>query len=337
MNTTSTSVVSTERQGLETLHTGYRGLAEKAPRSAGIPNPPVDQWKQLPVHTTEIDASAEADPELAGSGPSDPDQIAAQTADALAGEDIVQVDLGSVPDHDDPGRDQALSDARREGRRSAGRRRRLRVGRPPAHPSGLRRRDRSVGPGRDGAHRRGRLPHRGSAGRARLRVPGSGPDQRRHEAERRRDDDRCGRDDPRLVRRHRRRADPRSALPRHGPRRPSAARPGPLAGRRDRRLRDRTGPGLLARARRDRPRDLPGPGPRAAPAARCRGPRPRHDRPARPPRRSVRIRRALVARGARRPGTDRCGLGRLRGALRDRARRPVAPPSLRTASGSPPP
>ncbi|MGO2722091.1 MAG: hypothetical protein ACTIAR_17390, partial [Brachybacterium tyrofermentans] len=110
MNTTSTSVVSTERQGLETLHTGYRGLAEKAPRSAEIPNPPVDQWKQLPVHTTEIDASAEADPELAGSGPSDPDQIAAQTADALAGEDIVQVDLGSVPDHDDPGREQALSD-----------------------------------------------------------------------------------------------------------------------------------------------------------------------------------------------------------------------------------
>lgn len=110
MNTTSTSVVSTERQGLETLHTGYRGLAAKAPRSAGIPNPPVDQWEQLPVDATEIDAAATVDPERAGSGQAEPEQIAAETADALAGEDLVQVDLGSVPDHDDPARAQALTE-----------------------------------------------------------------------------------------------------------------------------------------------------------------------------------------------------------------------------------
>ncbi|MGO1199935.1 MAG: hypothetical protein ACTMKY_08585, partial [Dermabacteraceae bacterium] len=47
MNTTSTSVVSTKRQGLETLHTGYRGLAEEAPRTSGIPTPATDQWEQV--------------------------------------------------------------------------------------------------------------------------------------------------------------------------------------------------------------------------------------------------------------------------------------------------
>ena len=56
MNTTSTTVVSTKRQGMETLRTGYRGLAEEAPRTAGIPSPPTDQWQQLDVPVVEIDA-----------------------------------------------------------------------------------------------------------------------------------------------------------------------------------------------------------------------------------------------------------------------------------------
>ncbi|MGO1945853.1 MAG: hypothetical protein ACTH11_03885 [Brachybacterium alimentarium] len=98
MNTTSTSVVSTKRQGLETLHSGYRGLAEEAPRTAGIPTPAQDQWERLPVDTAEVDASSHAD----GS--------AADVSDALAGDEIVQVDLGSVPDHDDPAREQALAE-----------------------------------------------------------------------------------------------------------------------------------------------------------------------------------------------------------------------------------
>src|SRR5699024_3103366 len=56
MNTTSTSVVSTKRQGLETLRSGYRGLAEEAPRTSGIPTPATDQWEQLetPVSTIEL-------------------------------------------------------------------------------------------------------------------------------------------------------------------------------------------------------------------------------------------------------------------------------------------
>ncbi len=96
MNTTSSSVVSTERQGLETLHTGYRGLAEQAPRTAGIPTPPTDQWKQLPVETAAVDAS------------SNPDAVTGDITDALASDEILQVDAGSVPDHDDPARDQAI-------------------------------------------------------------------------------------------------------------------------------------------------------------------------------------------------------------------------------------
>ena len=61
MNTTSTTVVSTKRQGLETLHTGYRGLAEEAPRTSGIPTPPTDQWEQLGVPVTTIDLADSAD------------------------------------------------------------------------------------------------------------------------------------------------------------------------------------------------------------------------------------------------------------------------------------
>ncbi|MFC7456070.1 hypothetical protein ACFQS2_02585 [Brachybacterium sp. GCM10030267] len=103
MNTTSSTVVSTERQGLETLHTGYRGLAEKAPRTAGIPTPPTDQWQQLPVETVEVDAGdREATGELSA-------QETTAVADALAGDAIVQVDAGSVPDHDNPDRAQDLA------------------------------------------------------------------------------------------------------------------------------------------------------------------------------------------------------------------------------------
>ncbi|MCG7309051.1 hypothetical protein [Brachybacterium sp. ACRRE] len=57
MNTTSTTVVSTKRQGEETLRTGFRGLAATAPSSAGVPNPPTDQLARIPGGTTEIDAS----------------------------------------------------------------------------------------------------------------------------------------------------------------------------------------------------------------------------------------------------------------------------------------
>ena len=91
MNTTSTTVVSTKRQGMETLHTGYRGLAEEAPRTSGIPTPPRDQWEQLPGEVTETDDPAEV-------------------AGALADGDLVELDAPSIPDHDDPARAEALAD-----------------------------------------------------------------------------------------------------------------------------------------------------------------------------------------------------------------------------------
>ena len=91
MNTTSTTVVSTKRQGMETLHTGYRGLAEEAPRTSGIPTPPTDQWEQLPGEVTETDDPAEV-------------------AGALADGDLVELDAPSIPDHDDPARADALAD-----------------------------------------------------------------------------------------------------------------------------------------------------------------------------------------------------------------------------------
>src|SRR5690606_12159170 len=90
MNTTSTTVVSTQRQGMETLRTGYRGLAEEAPRTSGIPTPPTDQWEQLPVPTVEA---------------SEPGDIAAGLEDGV----IVLADIGSLPDHDDPSREEALT------------------------------------------------------------------------------------------------------------------------------------------------------------------------------------------------------------------------------------
>ena len=91
MNTTSTTVVSTKRQGMETLHTGYRGLAEEAPRTSGIPTPPTDQWEQLPGEVTETDDPAEV-------------------AGALADGDLVELDAPSIPDHDGPARAEALAD-----------------------------------------------------------------------------------------------------------------------------------------------------------------------------------------------------------------------------------
>ena len=90
MNTTSTSVISTKRQGMETLRTGYRGLAAEAPRTAGVPNPATDQWEQLPVPTLEA---------------GDPSEV----ADGLASDAIVLVDIGSVPGHHDERRAKALS------------------------------------------------------------------------------------------------------------------------------------------------------------------------------------------------------------------------------------
>ena len=83
MNTTSTTRVSTQDQGLETLHTGYRGLAETAPRSAGIPNPPTDQWAQIPGGVEQIDATAAV--------PVD------HLRSALAGDGLVFVDIGALP------------------------------------------------------------------------------------------------------------------------------------------------------------------------------------------------------------------------------------------------
>jgi hypothetical protein len=90
MNTTSTTVVSTKRQGMETLHTGYRGLAEEAPRTSGIPAPPTDQWEQLPVDVTETE---------------DPSEVAG----ALADGDLVELSAPTLPEHDDPARAEALT------------------------------------------------------------------------------------------------------------------------------------------------------------------------------------------------------------------------------------
>lgn len=55
MTTTSTTPVSTRAQGAKTLRTGYRGLAVEAPRSSGIPNPPVDRLPAPPAGPQVID------------------------------------------------------------------------------------------------------------------------------------------------------------------------------------------------------------------------------------------------------------------------------------------
>ena len=96
MNTTSTSVVSTKRQGMETLRSGYRGLAQDAPRTAGIPTPATDQWERLGVPVTTLDLSAGgagADGAIAG---------------AVAEGGIIEVAAPTLPAADDPARTQAL-------------------------------------------------------------------------------------------------------------------------------------------------------------------------------------------------------------------------------------
>ncbi|MBK0331827.1 hypothetical protein I8D64_10460 [Brachybacterium sp. MASK1Z-5] len=93
MNTTSTTVVSTKRQGEETLRTGFRGLAATAPSSAGVPNPPTDQLARIPGGTTEIDASEDVpvgriSAALDGDGAGDADS------------GVLLVDLGSATPSD---------------------------------------------------------------------------------------------------------------------------------------------------------------------------------------------------------------------------------------------
>lgn len=106
MNTTSTTVVSTKRQGMETLRTGYRGLAAEAPRTAGIPNPPTDQWQQLDAPVAVVEAAvASGVGSSAGVTPDALDQLAEGLDDGA----MVLVDVGSVPDHDDPARAEAVS------------------------------------------------------------------------------------------------------------------------------------------------------------------------------------------------------------------------------------
>ena len=101
MNTTSTTVVSTKRQGVETLRSGYRGLAEEAPRSSGIPTPAKDQWEQLGVPVTTIDLADSADAADA--------EAAQEIPAALEAGDIVEVTVPSLPERGDPGRTEALT------------------------------------------------------------------------------------------------------------------------------------------------------------------------------------------------------------------------------------
>ncbi|MGP9744173.1 hypothetical protein [Brachybacterium sp. AOP29-B2-41] len=113
MNTTSTSVVSTKRQGMETLHSGYRGLAEEAPRTSGIPTPAQDQWEQLGVPVSTFDFSGPSTVELTvgdegGGGAPERESGYTQIADALAAGDLVQVTVPSLPQADGPARAQAL-------------------------------------------------------------------------------------------------------------------------------------------------------------------------------------------------------------------------------------
>ena len=101
MNTTSTTVVSTQRQGVETLRTGYRGLAEEAPRTSGIPTPPTDQWEQLPVDVTTLN--------LGGSGAEASGADGTDVAEALGAGDLVEVIAPSLPENGDPARADALT------------------------------------------------------------------------------------------------------------------------------------------------------------------------------------------------------------------------------------
>jgi len=111
MNTTSTTVVSTKRQGVETLRTGYRGLAEEAPRTSGIPTPPTDQWEQLPgdVTTLELDGPVDQDVDEGTSAETDGTTVGAAVAEALEDGDLVEVIAPSLPEHGDPARGEALA------------------------------------------------------------------------------------------------------------------------------------------------------------------------------------------------------------------------------------
>ncbi|MCS6712042.1 hypothetical protein JSY14_08420 [Brachybacterium sp. EF45031] len=82
MNTTSTTLRATQRQGTETLHTGYRGLAAEAPRTAGVPTPATDLLADIPGGVAEIDASTRVDP--------------AALRRAVDASGLVIVDLGSA-------------------------------------------------------------------------------------------------------------------------------------------------------------------------------------------------------------------------------------------------
>ncbi|MCL6422551.1 hypothetical protein Bequi_03985 [Brachybacterium sp. JHP9] len=77
MSTTSTTPRSTQAQGMESVRTGYRGLAAEAAPSAGIPSPAVDQLEQLPVPVVEIGAGA-------------------ALPDALPADALVLADLGAL-------------------------------------------------------------------------------------------------------------------------------------------------------------------------------------------------------------------------------------------------
>jgi hypothetical protein len=100
MNTTSTTVVSMKEQGMETLHTGYRGLAADAPRTAGIPNPPTDHLADLPHGSATVDARSDVGADVTHA-----------VHEVATGEDpsLLVVDLGAV---DDPDTDPATLDER---------------------------------------------------------------------------------------------------------------------------------------------------------------------------------------------------------------------------------
>jgi hypothetical protein len=100
MNTTSTTVVSMKEQGMETLHTGYRGLAADAPRTAGIPNPPTDHLADLPHGSATVDARSDVGADVTHA-----------VHEVATGEDpsLLVVDLGAV---DDPDTDPAALDER---------------------------------------------------------------------------------------------------------------------------------------------------------------------------------------------------------------------------------
>jgi len=90
MNTSSTTPLSTRTQGTETLHTGYRGLAAEAKRSAGIPDPPVDLLARVPGGAATVEGARGLDAAPADAG-------------------LLVVELPSVPRGDAGARTEALA------------------------------------------------------------------------------------------------------------------------------------------------------------------------------------------------------------------------------------